>query len=120
MNTLSLGMNNYRYKKPRGIKQFWTVYNILKKVLPNKITKSEILKNTHELIKTLKKKKYIDPNYENYEPKPDYLSSDVVDFFENHQEKFFHSEYSRMQDDFDEDNQNKSLYQFNKLNNLSN
>ena len=112
-------MNNYKPQKLRGIKQFWAVFNIVKEVLPES-KKSETLRNTHDLIKILKKKKYIDPNYEEYEAKPDYSSCDVVDFLENHQEKVFHNEYSRMQDDYDENNQAHAFYQFNKLNNLGN
>ena len=119
MGNLSASMSNNGSQKLRGIKQFWAVFNIVKEVLPES-RKSETLRNTHDLIKILKKKKYIDPNYEEYEAKPDYLSCDVVDFLENHQEKNFRTEYSRMQDDYDENNQARAFYQYKKLNNLGN
>ncbi len=120
MSTLSLSTVNYNDKKLRGIKQFWGVYKILKRTLPQEFTTKEIIKNTNDLIKTLKKKKYIDPNYEEYEIKSDYMTSDVVDFFDNHQEKYFNNEYSRMHEDYDANNEKISFLNFNKLNNLGN
>ena len=111
MNNLSLTMNTKD--------KIWLIYDEFTKYAPDDVTKKDLLKASQDLI-SLSKNEYIHTNQLDRKNKLTYQNCDLVEAFTKYENKIFTHEYKKMKNDYQEEIENKSEIQFNKLNKLGN